>query len=434
MEGTSVAAAGYQQLPIDKIQPSPYQARKDFNPEELQGLADSMKEEGLIQPIVVRRMSEGAWGLEGDGGSGTIHEKEAPSAPMLPPSPALMYELISGERRLRAAKLLGWPTIEAKIIQTISEAGAAAKGLVENLQRKDLNPIEEAEGFSRLNQLDPDYWTQEKIGKVTGKTQGYISQSFNLLKLPTIVRESISRLILSRSHGLELLRLITSDDQILAAKTIVSKGLSRDQARKLVDQMLGSTLSPNPLPKGEGGGSPGEAADPLAGAWPPLQANLDLTPDVHWEVKYGPHKLGGGYTMNGWFFFVMPSPASNPQSALATWFTQIGQALQGAKVEAVLPETAVQMQKAEQGLVDNFKPRLPANAEEEKELEEIAAKAGPKGVYTWIYGADSLMTKAVPAATWGELGITDPAAGLAQILDGIKKFQGATVDSQQSSG
>ena len=133
MEGTSVAAAGYQQLPIDKIQPSPYQARKDFNPEELQGLADSMKEEGLIQPIVVRRMSEGAWGLEGDGGSGTIHEKEAPSAPMLPPSPALMYELISGERRLRAAKLLGWPTIEAKIIQTISEAGAAAKGLVEKV-------------------------------------------------------------------------------------------------------------------------------------------------------------------------------------------------------------------------------------------------------------------------------------------------------------
>ena len=103
-------------------------------------------------------------------------------------------------------------------------------------------------------------------------------------------------------------------------------------------------------------------------------------------------------------------------------------------MEAVLPETAVQMQKVEQGLVDNFKPRLPANAEEEKELEEIAAKAGPKGVYTWIYGADSLMTKAVPAATWGELGITDPAAGLAQILDGIKKFQGATVDSQQSSG
>jgi ParB family chromosome partitioning protein len=170
-------------------------------------LADSIEVEGLLQPVTVRSVPGG-------------------------------YELIAGERRLRAVKLLGQPVIEARVIAVASEAASAAKGLVENLQSKDLNPIEEAEGFQELNQLDPKYWDQPQIAKVAGKSQGYISQSLKLLQLPQEVVKSIRALILSRSHGLELLRLPTPEKQSETAKPVLDKKLSWEATRKLVDQML----------------------------------------------------------------------------------------------------------------------------------------------------------------------------------------------------
>src|SRR3954468_4067267 len=121
-----------QLVSVALIKPSPHQARKYFDEENLWKLAESLRQEGLIQPITVRKLLP----MAGD--------REDPG-----------YELVSGERRLRAAKLLGWDMIEARIISVISEGEVAAKGLIENLQREDLNPVEEAEGFGQLNQVDP---------------------------------------------------------------------------------------------------------------------------------------------------------------------------------------------------------------------------------------------------------------------------------------
>src|SRR5579864_1150097 len=181
-----------QSIPIEKIRPSRHQARKDFDEEGIKQLAASIEKEDLLQPITVRRINPPLPAAgEGERSSGE----------------GVTYELIAGERRLRAVKSLGRSTIEARIIEVVNEAAACAKGLVENLQRKDLNPIEEAEGFQELNQLDPKYWDQPQIAQVVGKSQGYISQGFKLLKLPPEVVQSIRALILSRSHGLELLRL-----------------------------------------------------------------------------------------------------------------------------------------------------------------------------------------------------------------------------------
>ena len=222
----------YLSISITQIRPAAHQARKNFDQESIKTLAESMKQEGLLQPITVRPVS--AFGRDGV------------SASQLDVSPArrdadtpTQYELVSGERRLRAAMLLGWPSIDAKIIQTVSEASVAAKGLAENLQREDLNPIEEAEGFAQIGCLDSGYWSQEQIAKVAGKTQGYISQSLGLLRLPASVQEDIRRLILSRSHGLELLRLKTPEQQSKAAHEIAKGELSIKEARKLVNQMLG---------------------------------------------------------------------------------------------------------------------------------------------------------------------------------------------------
>src|ERR1017187_8039898 len=120
-----------QMVSLASIKPSPHQARKAFDEENLWKLAESMRQEGLIQPITVRRLLP------------TAGERDDPG-----------YELVSGERRLRAAKLLEWTDIEARVISVVSEGEVAAKGLIENLQRENLNPMEEAEGFLQLHHVD----------------------------------------------------------------------------------------------------------------------------------------------------------------------------------------------------------------------------------------------------------------------------------------
>ena len=173
-----------QMVSISLIKPSPHQARKIFDEENLWKLAESMRQEGLIQPITVRQLLP------------TAGDRIDPG-----------YELVSGERRMRAAKLLGWSLIEARIISVISEGEVAAKGLIENLQREDLNPIEEAEGFAQLNQVDPTYWTHERVAQVTGKSRVYITQSLSLLRLPDAIKEDVRRRTYSRGHALEIARL-----------------------------------------------------------------------------------------------------------------------------------------------------------------------------------------------------------------------------------
>ena len=130
-------------------------------------------------------------------------------------------ELITGERRLRAAKLLGWKTLDAHVIQTVSEGEAAAKGLIENLQRKDLSPLEEAEGFKELLDLKDEHWNQRQIAVAVGKTEGYISQSIRFLLFSRYVLENFRALKFSRSHALELLRLSDAQKQSEAVRIIV---------------------------------------------------------------------------------------------------------------------------------------------------------------------------------------------------------------------
>src|SRR5450631_4269860 len=203
-----------QMVPLALIKPSPHQARKTFDEENLWKLAESLRQEGLIQPITVRRLLP----MAGD--------REDPG-----------YELVSGERRLRAAKLLGWPKIEARVISVISEGEVAAKGLIENLQREDLNPVEEAEGFAQLNTVDPTYWTHERVAQVTGKSRTYITQSLSILRLPEAIKEDVRRRTYSRGHALEIARLPGSSLQLSVSKMIPGR-LTREQTRKLIDSIL----------------------------------------------------------------------------------------------------------------------------------------------------------------------------------------------------
>lgn len=191
-------------LPIADIRPNPYQPRKEFRPEELEELKNSLRASGLLQPITVRKPQ---------GGRG--------------------YELIAGERRLRAATSLGWTEIPA-VVKEIDDTTLLTLALVENLQRADLNPLEEAEGYQRL--IDEFSLTQQQVGEVVGKDRATVANMLRVLKLPASVRRLLQDGQLTLGHARALLAFDSEHAIVEMAKEIVAKGLNvRDVERRARD-------------------------------------------------------------------------------------------------------------------------------------------------------------------------------------------------------
>ncbi|MBU1700242.1 MAG: ParB/RepB/Spo0J family partition protein [Candidatus Eisenbacteria bacterium] len=190
-------------LSISELKPNPFQPRREWSDAELQNLAESLKIHGLLEPILARPASG-------------------------------QYEIIAGERRVRAAQLLGWTHIEARI-RSVSDEEALQLALVENLQRKDLNPMEEARGYRAL--AEQFSWTHDRVANEVGKSRTAISNSLRLLKLPESVKEYVSRETLSEGHARTLLGLPNPAMQERLAGDCVSKGLSVRQLEKMVRQL-----------------------------------------------------------------------------------------------------------------------------------------------------------------------------------------------------
>ncbi|GGE23995.1 ParB/RepB/Spo0J family partition protein [Streptococcus himalayensis] len=163
----------YQQIPLSDIQVNPYQPRKEFDPKKLQELAQSIRENGIIQPIIVRK------------------------------SNIIGYELLAGERRFRAAKLAGLTKISA-IIKELSDDDMIQHAIIENLQRENLNPIEEAESYQHL--IDRGL-THQEIAESIGKSRPYISNILRLLALPDDIQKSVKDGRLSQAHARVLIPL-----------------------------------------------------------------------------------------------------------------------------------------------------------------------------------------------------------------------------------
>lgn len=195
-----------KEIPIDSIVLNPYQPRKNIDPESLEELASSIREVGVLQPIIVRDLGGGR------------------------------YELIAGERRWRAAHLAGLTSIPATIVN-VAEKEALSFALIENLQRTDLNPIEEAYGYKRLMQ-EFDL-TQEEVAQLVGKKQSTIANKLRLLRLPTIVQEKLMDGTITERHARALLKLPSENDMIKALKQIEQRKLNVGQTEELVDKMLG---------------------------------------------------------------------------------------------------------------------------------------------------------------------------------------------------
>lgn len=191
-------------IEIAQVKANPFQPRKHFDATQLQELAKSIQEFGVIQPIIVRQVNKG-------------------------------YELIAGERRLRASMSLGLQRIPA-IVRNLSDKDIAEVALIENLQREDLNYFEEAEGFKRLLQ-DFDL-TQEDIAKRVGKSQSTIANKLRLLKLAPEVKEKITAEVITERHARALLKLPSSAMQIEALKEIYEKEFNVRETDLLVEQLL----------------------------------------------------------------------------------------------------------------------------------------------------------------------------------------------------
>ncbi|NGQ96082.1 ParB/RepB/Spo0J family partition protein [Brevibacillus sp. SYP-B805] len=194
-EGDQVA-----EILINEIRPNPYQPRKEFAPEAIAELAESIKEHGIIQPLIVRKSIKG-------------------------------YELVAGERRLRAAKEAGLKKVPV-VVKPYTDQQLMEIALIENLQRENLNPIEEAEAYEKL--INHYSYTQEELAKKIGKSRPHVTNILRLLQLPAALRELVASSALSMGHARALLPIENEKQQLQLANDVVKKGLSVRQLEELV--------------------------------------------------------------------------------------------------------------------------------------------------------------------------------------------------------
>ena len=209
---SDVAASGnaVRHIGVDTIEPSRFQPRNEFDPEQLRELADSIKQRGVVQPLLVRPLANGSG----------------------------RYELIAGERRWRAAREAGLTTIPA-IVRDASDQEALEIALIENLQREDLNAIEEARAYEQL--ATQFKLTQEQIAEKVGRSRAAVANAMRLLGLPDDVQTWIADDRLSVGHAKAILGLSIAEEQRLVAERVLRQNLTVRETEKIVEQLKGDT-------------------------------------------------------------------------------------------------------------------------------------------------------------------------------------------------
>ena len=188
------------EISVDRLSPNPFQPRRSFTEEGLEQLAESIRHHGILQPIVVRPSGDG-------------------------------YQLIAGERRWRAAQIAGLQRIPA-VVRELDDPSMVQVALIENLQREDLNPIEEASAYRRL--MDEFNMTQEQLSSTIGRSRPAIANAVRLLNLPTEIQRAVEERKLSEGHARCLLAISDQEDQLKVAAQIIANGLNVRQAEGLV--------------------------------------------------------------------------------------------------------------------------------------------------------------------------------------------------------
>ncbi len=211
---TAVEGSALRSIPVGSVRPNPHQPRTTFDPDELAELAASIKAHGLIQPLIVTEEEPGR------------------------------FTLIAGERRLRASQLAGLAEVTV-VVKEATPQNMLVLALIENIQRSDLNPVEEALAFQQL--VDEYSLTQEQVAERVGKSRTTVTNIMRLLRLPARVQQALTDGLISGRHGRELLRLENEDQQLGVLGSIISKDLNVRQTAALIDKML-NQKKPAPRP------------------------------------------------------------------------------------------------------------------------------------------------------------------------------------------
>jgi len=206
---------GTVEIPLAEILPSPFQPRKRFDDQKLDELTTSIRSHGVLSPVIVRQVPGG-------------------------------YELVAGERRLRAAKRAGLERIPA-VVREVSNAEMLELALIENLQREDLNPMEEAEVYRRLT--EEFYLTQEEVASRVGRDRTSITNALRLLKLPPEIRQDLIEGTLSAGHARALLALEKQALQLKVRQEVIRRGLSVRQTELLVRRLKAAAHPPRKTPR-----------------------------------------------------------------------------------------------------------------------------------------------------------------------------------------
>ncbi|NOT53485.1 MAG: ParB/RepB/Spo0J family partition protein [Deltaproteobacteria bacterium] len=211
-EGTPLAPTIERRVPIAEIRPNPHQPRRFFDDDRIAELAESIRQQGILQPLLVRRVDQG-------------------------------YELIVGERRLRAAQRAGLDRVPV-VIREVTDAESMEMALVENIQRADLTPIEEALAYRQL--MDELHLTQEEVANRVGKSRPVITNLLRVLSLPDEIKDEVDRGHLTVGHARSLLALGTPEEQIDMARQVMRHGLSVRETETLVAQRVSPPDDPVP--------------------------------------------------------------------------------------------------------------------------------------------------------------------------------------------
>lgn len=212
---TEQPTGGVAEVPVSAITPNPLQPRTNIDPEDLSELAASIREHGLIQPLIVT--------------------EQGPDR----------YQLIAGERRWQAARMAGLTQVPV-IVKEATPQQALELALVENIQRADLNPLEEAMAFRQL--VDEFEMTQEQVADRVGKSRVSVTNTLRLLRLPAAAKQALLDGSIREGHARVLLALPTEEAQLAALKTVMSRGLSVRQTEELVRRLM---AEPEPLKEAE---------------------------------------------------------------------------------------------------------------------------------------------------------------------------------------
>jgi ParB family chromosome partitioning protein len=207
--------SGLRKVHIDAISPNPHQPRSLFDEEELLELANSIREVGLIQPMIVQRI------------------------PAADPAQPARYQLVTGERRWRASRIAGLQHVDV-IVKDVTPQEMLEMALVENIQRADLNPLEEAEAYQQL--AEAFGLTQERIAERVGKSRVSVTNTLRLLRLPGVIKQALMERQVTEGHARALLMLEEEEEQLLAFRSVAKRRLSVRQTEELVRRLQRDAL------------------------------------------------------------------------------------------------------------------------------------------------------------------------------------------------